>query len=358
MTSPTRLMPLYGGLLAAAVGIFLLIRWYGETLVAGLPASAAPVVGASPAGDVLPHVLLALGAVILIGRALGRLLRPLRQPPVIGEILAGILLGPSLLGPNLSSRIIPPDAASAVGVVAQLGVILFMFIVGLELDLGLLRRRAPTAIVISHAGIVVPFLLGAATAAIVYPRLATEAVSFTIFALFLGIVMAITAFPVLARILTDQGLERTPLGTLALGIAAVGVVTAWCLLALVVGLARVEMESGFLIAVGAFAFIAVMLAVVRPLAARQSRRWPEQLPESVVAAIFIALFASALVADRIGIHALFGAFLLGAAMPHDGPLARFFERRIRLTVTVFLLPAFFAFIGMRTRIDLVLGVEA
>ncbi|MGH7557513.1 MAG: cation:proton antiporter [Gemmatimonadota bacterium] len=220
MTSPTRLMPLYGGLLAAAVGIFLLIRWYGETLVAGLPASAAPVVGASPAGDVLPHVLLALGAVILIGRALGRLLRPLRQPPVIGEILAGILLGPSLLGPNLSSRIIPPDAASAVGVVAQLGVILFMFIVGLELDLGLLRRRAPTAIVISHAGIVVPFLLGAATAAIVYPRLATEAVSFTIFALFLGIVMAITAFPVLARILTDQGLERTPLGTLALGIAA------------------------------------------------------------------------------------------------------------------------------------------
>lgn len=217
MTSPTRLMPLYGGLLAAAVGIFLLIRWYGETLVAGLPASAAPVVGASPAGDVLPHVLLALGAVILIGRALGRLLRPLRQPPVIGEILAGILLGPSLLGPNLSSRIIPPDAASAVGVVAQLGVILFMFIVGLELDLGLLRRRAPTAIVISHAGIVVPFLLGAATAAIVYPRLATEAVSFTIFALFLGIVMAITAFPVLARILTDQGLERTPLGTLAPG---------------------------------------------------------------------------------------------------------------------------------------------
>jgi Kef-type K+ transport system membrane component KefB len=352
-----RLLPLYGGVLVAAIGVFFLIRAYGETLAPGAPASAGPVVGASPAVEVLPHILLALGAVVLIGRLLRRILRPLGQPPVIGEVLAGILLGPSLLGPELSARILPLEAAPALGVVAQLGVILFMFLVGLELDLGFLRRHARAAVAISHAGIVVPFLLGATLAVGLYPRLATEGVPFTTFALFLGVAMAMTAFPILARILTDQGLERTPLGILALGVAAVGDVTAWCLLALVVGLARAEVGSGLLIAGAAFAFIAVMIGVARPLLARLSRRGPERLTEGAVAAVFVALFASALIADRIGIHAIFGAFLLGAVMPHDGPVARFFERRMRMTVTVFLLPAFFAFTGMRTRIDLVSGAE-
>lgn len=358
MRSIRGLLLLYGGVLVAAIGVFLLIRAYGETLAPGAPASAGAVVGASPTGEVLPHILLALGAVILLGRALSLILKPLGQPPVIGEVLAGILLGPSVLGPELSARILPPEAAPALGVVAQLGVILFMFLVGIELDLGSLGRRVRAAIAISNAGIVVPFLLGAALAIALYPRLATEGVPFTTFALFLGVAMSMTAFPILARILTDHGLERTPLGNLALGVAAVGDVTAWCLLALVVGLARSEVGSGLMIAGGAFAFIAVMLVMARPLLARLSRRGPERLSEGAVAAVFVALFASALVADRIGIHAIFGAFLLGAIMPHDGPVARFFEHRMRLTVTVFLLPAFFAFTGMRTRIDLVSGAEA
>ncbi|MGH7565600.1 MAG: cation:proton antiporter [Gemmatimonadota bacterium] len=352
------LITLYGGVLIAAGGIFLLIRAYGETLAPGAPALLGPVVGASPGREVLPHILFALAAVVLLGRVLSRILKPLGQPPVIGEVLAGILLGPSLLGPELSARILPPEAAPALGVVAQLGVILFMFLIGLELDLGFLRRRARTTVAISHAGIVVPFLLGAVLALGLYPRLATEGVPFTTFALFLGVAMAMTAFPILARILTDQALERTPLGILALGVAAVGDVTAWCLLALVVGLARAEVGSGLLIAGGALAFIAVMVAVARPLLERLSRRGPEHLSEGAVAAVFVALFASALVADRIGIHAIFGAFLLGAVIPHDGPVARFFERRMRVTVTVFLLPAFFAHTGMRTRIDLVSGAEA
>ncbi|HET7692567.1 MAG TPA: cation:proton antiporter [Gemmatimonadota bacterium] len=306
----------------------------------------------------LPHILLALGTVILLGRALAWILRPLGQPPVIGEVLAGIFLGPSLMGPELSARILPPEAAPALGVIALLGVVLFMFLVGLELDLESLRGHAHAAVAISHAGIVVPFLLGAVLAVSLYPRLATEGVPFTAFAMFLGVATAITAFPVLTRILTDQGLERTPLGVLALGVAAVDDVTAWCLLALVLGLVRAQAGSGLAVAGAAMAFIVVMIGVARPLFARLSRRGPDQLSEGVVAAVFVALFASALVADRIGIHAIFGAFLLGAVMPHDGPVARFFERRIRMTVTVFLLPAFFAFTGMRTRIDLLSGASA
>ena len=303
----------------------------------------------------LPHILFVLGAVIVVGRVLGRILRPLHQPPVIGEVLAGILLGPSLLGSQLAGRILPPEAASALAVVADLGVILFMFLVGLELDMASLRRRARAAIAISSAGIVVPFGLGAVLAVWLHPRLATGDVRLTTFALFLGVAMAITAFPVLARILTDHGLERTPLGVLALGVAAVGDVTAWCLLAVVVGLARAEVGSTLLVVGGAAAFVALMLLVTRPLLAHLFDSPSSRLSEGSVAAVFAALFACALIADRIGIHAIFGAFLFGAVMPHDGPVARFFERRIRLTVTVFLLPAFFAYMGMRTRIDLLSG---
>lgn len=303
----------------------------------------------------LPHILFVLGAVIVVGRVLGRILRPLRQPPVIGEVLAGILLGPSLLGSQLAGRILPPEAASALGVVADLGIILFMFLIGLELDLGSLRRRARAAIAISSAGIGVPFGLGALLAVWLHPRLATGEVRLTTFALFLGVAMSITAFPVLARILTDHRLARTPLGVLALGVAAVGDVIAWCLLAVVVGLARAEVGSTLLVVGGAVAFVALMLLVTRPLLARLFDSASSRLSEGTVAAVFAALLASALIADRIGIHAIFGAFLFGAIMPHDGPVAGFFERRIRLTVTVLLLPAFFAYTGMRTRIDLLSG---
>src|SRR5688572_8422355 len=269
-----RLALFYGGLLAVTVALFFLIRIYGETLSPGAPALTTPVVGAARGGALLPHVLLALGAVILLGRLLTIVLRPLHQPPVIGEIMAGILLGPSLIGPELSARILPPEAAPAIGVVAQLGVVLFMFLVGLELDSGNLRRRAHAAVAISHAGIVVPFLLGVALAVGLYPRLGTEGVSFTVFSLFLGVAMAITAFPVLARILTDYEIERTPVGVLALGVAAVDDVTAWCLLAVVVGLASAEVGNGFLVAAGALAFVAFMYLVARPVITRISRRWP------------------------------------------------------------------------------------
>ena len=348
---------LSAGALAVAFGLFLLIRSYGETLDPRAPVASAPELAVPAVTGILAPILLLLAAVILLGRVLGRLLRPLGQPPVIGEVLAGILLGPSLLGTEFADWIMPPAAFPALRVVAQLGVILFMFMVGLELDLGFLRRRARAAIAIAEAGIVVPFLLGAALAVVLYPRLATEGVSFTTFAAFLGTAMAMTAFPVLARILTDHGLERSPLGHLALSAAAVGDVTAWCLLAVVLGMASSEVGGGLLILAQAVAFIAVLLLVVRPVTTRLFGRDSAGLTEGGVAAVFVALLASSLVAHTIGVHAIFGAFLLGAVIPHDGSVAAFFERRMRMTVTVLLLPAFFAYIGLRTRIDLVTGAE-
>src|SRR5262249_17963567 len=154
-------------------------------------------------------------------------LRYLRQPPVIGEVLAGILLGPSLLGAEVSAWILPPSVAPYLGVVAQLGVILYMFLVGLDLNPALLRARTHATIAVSHASIVLPFTLGAAVSLVLYPVLAHQGVPFTSFALFMGVALAITAFPVLARILRDRGMEKTELGVMALGCAAIDDVTAW-----------------------------------------------------------------------------------------------------------------------------------
>jgi Kef-type K+ transport system membrane component KefB len=213
-------------------------------------------------------------------------------------------------------------------------------------------------VTISHASIVVPFLLGAALALWLYPLLSHEGVDFTSFALFMGVAMAITAFPVLARILTDRGMTRTELGVLALGCAAADDVTAWCLLALVVGVARAEV-GGVLRVLGlALLYVGVMVALVRPLAARLTRRWGEgELTPAVAAWVFVALLLSALATEAIGIHAIFGAFLLGAVIPHDSAVARVFTRKLEEVVTILLLPAFFAYTGMRTQIGLVGGVR-
>jgi Kef-type K+ transport system membrane component KefB len=311
--------------------------------------------------DALTHVLVALTAVLITGRLLGLLFRYVGQPPVIGEVVGGIFLGPSLLGqvwPQGAAFILPPSVAPYLGVIAQLGVILYMFLVGLELNPGALRDRAHTLVVISHASIVVPFLLGAALAVFLYPRLSSDDVPFTSFALFLGVAMSITAFPVLARILTDRRMQKTPLGILALGCAAAGDVTAWCLLAFVVGVAQAKVGGAFLVLGLTAIFVGFMFLVARPIVARVLIRFDEvRLTPGVVATVFAALLLSALTTELIGIHAIFGAFLLGAIIPHDSAIARAFTRKLEDLVTVLLLPAFFAFTGMRTEIGLVTGVE-
>jgi Kef-type K+ transport system membrane component KefB len=204
-------------MLAGAVVLFLVLDAWGRRLAA--PAPAAPAAeGAAPVGgkpDALVHVLVALAAVLITGRLLGLLFRYVGQPPVIGEVVAGILLGPSLLGqawPEAAAFVLPPVVAPHLGVIAQLGVILYMFLVGLELNLGVLRERAHTTVAISHASIVLPFLLGTALALILYPRLSHSDVPFTSFALFVGVAMSITAFPVLARIRPICGCTRRAWG--------------------------------------------------------------------------------------------------------------------------------------------------
>src|SRR5262245_18020985 len=267
----------YAGMLAAAVGVFFLIRSYGETLAAPAPeAGASAGVGATTGkGHALFHVLLALAAVIALGRILGRLFVYIGQPPVIGEVVAGIALGPSLLGrlsPDAMDFLVPKDAAPHLGIIAQLGAILYMLIVGLELNTGQLRSIARSVFAVSHVSILLPFVLGAALALWLYPALSNSAVPFTSFALFVGVAMAITAFPVLARILTDRGLARTGLGVTALGAAAVGDVTAWCLLALVVGVAKAQVGEALLVLVWSALFVGGMLVVVRPLVAAYVRQ--------------------------------------------------------------------------------------
>ena len=376
----SRLAGLWSGVLyalsiVAAVLAFGLIRRHGETLtppaaektiVAGehSPVETSPVASRPDATAAEEHpllrVLLALTAVIVVGRVLGAVLERFEQPPVIGEVLAGIMLGPSLLGavaPQAAAFLLPESITPHLQLVAQLGVILYMFTVGLELDTSALRRLGKAAVAISHAGIVAPFLLGALLALASYTTLSRADVPFTVYALFLGVSMSVTAFPVLARILTDRGLQSTELGTLSLACAAADDVTAWCLLAFVVGVAQAEVGGALLVVVLTLGYIAAMFLVVRPLLRRWVAWTGDALTSGVVAAVFAALLASAAWTEAIGIHALFGAFVLGASLPRDCAIARELPRRINDLVGVVLLPAFFAVTGMRTQIGLLSGWE-
>jgi Kef-type K+ transport system membrane component KefB len=343
----------YAVMILGALGAFLLIRSFGETLVpppAGPPES---LVERAAASNVFLHVLGALTAVIVTGSILGRGFAAVGQPRVIGEVVAGILLGPSLLGAERSAFILPPSVAPVLGAIAQLGVLLYMFMVGLELNAAQVRRRAHATVAISHASILLPFVLGALLALVLYPRFSTHDASFTSFALFIGVAMSITAFPVLARILTDRGMTRTELGVVALSCAATDDVTAWCLLAFVVSVTKAEVGGGLVVAAGTVAYVGVMLGVVRPLVRRLAAGWQsEQAVRAALPMVYVGLLVSALTTELIGIHAIFGAFLLGVLVPHDATIARAVPRQLEPVVTVLLLPAFFAFTGMRTQINL------
>jgi len=310
--------------------------------------------------DVLFHVLLALVVVILVARACGALFRYAGQPPVVGEVVAGIALGPSLLGrvsPVTASYLLPPRVAPFLEIIAEVGVVLFMFLVGLELDTDRLRERARTTVAVSHASIALPFVLGGGLAFWLHPRLSSKDVPFLPFALFFGVSLSVTAFPVLARILTDRRMQKTRLGVLALACAAVDDVTAWCLLAFVVSITRSNGLAAVRTLALSLAFVLVMVLGVRRVAVRFVRRQElrQALPQGAVAVVFIGLLLSALVTEAIGIHAIFGAFLLGAILPHDSRLARELVRRLEDVVVVLFLPAFFAFTGLHTELSLLGG---
>jgi Kef-type K+ transport system membrane component KefB len=371
---------IYALMVVAAVAAFLWIRERGERLVAPPPSgpafgsaeTAAATVPAGGAGgaaraagvrgapvEVLPHLLLALVVILVVAKAVGRVFRWLGQPPVVGEVLAGLLLGPSLLGrvsPAALAFLLPPQVAPLLGVLAQVGVILFMFLVGVDLDPGVMRSRTQSTIAISHASITLPFVLGSLLALPLYSRLSTRDVPFTAFALFLGVSMSITAFPVLARILTDRGIQRTRLGVIALTCAAVDDVTAWCLLAFVVSFVKAQSGSAMVTALLTAAYIGLLLVAVRPLVARLVRAVDHRgVTQGVLTVTFVALLVSALITEAIGVHAIFGAFVLGATVPHDSRIARQLREQLEGVVVVLLLPAFFAFTGLRTQVGLVHG---
>jgi Kef-type K+ transport system membrane component KefB len=306
----------------------------------------------------LPILLLQLITIVLAARALGALFQKIGQPPVIGEIVAGIVLGPSLLGavaPDVFTFLFPPASVGLLKLFAEIGVLLFLFAVGLELDVDRLRHQARTAVVVSHASIVVPYFLGVGLAFFLYGEYAPAGTRFLPFALFMGIATSITAFPVLVRILKERNLANTHLGQIAVTAAAVDDVTAWSLLAMVVAITA---SSGLWAAsatiVLTLGFIAAMIFLVGPvfrraLAGHADREEPGK---TAIAAVLVVLLVSALTTELIGIHALFGAFLAGVVMPRRSGFRSYLTARLEEFSSVFLLPLFFAFTGLRTKIGL------
>ncbi len=310
----------------------------------------------------LTTLLLQIAVILVAARVVGTLFRRLGQPQVIGEMLAGLLLGPSLLGwlaPGVSAFLFPPDGLTALNALSQIGLILFMFLIGLELDPQRLRERARAAVVISQVSILVPFVLGALLAVYLFPRLGEPDVRLIHLAVFMGVAMSITAFPVLARILTDRKLLRTPLGMLAITCAAVDDVSAWCMLAAVVLLvhATEAAASLWLILGGSALYVVAMLFAVRPALRRLDGFYQREgtVGRGLLALILLLVLASAWVTESLGIHALFGAFLMGAIMPKDHRFVATLSEKLEDLTVVLLLPIFFALTGLRTSIGLLGG---
>lgn len=306
----------------------------------------------------LSILLLQLIVIIVVAKLFGAIFRRIGQPPVMGEMVAGIILGPSVLGwvwPAAAAFLFPSHSMTTLGVLSQVGVVLFMFIVGMELDLDHLREKASAAIMVSHASIIVPFLLGAALALTLFPALATPGTTFTPFGLFLGIAMSITAFPVLARILKDRQLTQLPLGTTALACAAVDDVTAWCILAVVVAILNSTGLRGALFTIAlTVVFVMLMLLLVKPqFEPFINRRINDpKYSRRLLAGVLAFALTCAWLTETIGIHALFGGFIAGVVMPSNPGVEKFLQDKIEAFSSTVLLPLFFVFTGLRTQVTL------
>jgi Kef-type K+ transport system membrane component KefB len=309
----------------------------------------------------LAILLLQIITIIIVSRFFGWIFRKIGQPSVIGEIIAGIFLGPSLVGmyfPEFSVMLFPADSLGNLQFLSQIGLILFMFVVGMELDLKVLKNRANEAIVISHASIVIPFTLGIGLAYFIYYRFAPAGVPFLSFALFMGIAMSITAFPVLARIVQERGIHKTKLGAIVITCAAADDITAWCILAAVIAIVKAgTFASSMYIISLSILYVLLMLFVVKPFLKKIGDLYAtrENLSKPVVAIFIVTLIISSYMTEIIGIHALFGAFMTGAIMPDITKIRKIIIEKVEDVSLILLLPLFFVFTGLRTEIGLING---
>jgi Kef-type K+ transport system membrane component KefB len=309
-------------------------------------------------------LVLQIAVILGICRLVGGLFRKIHQPRVVGEMFAGILLGPSLLGwmaPSVSTYLFPAASLQYLNALSQVGVIIFMFLVGLGINPKELKHQGHAAVLTSHVSITAPFVLASCLALYLYPRLSDDSVTFTNFALFMGAAMSITAFPVLARILTERNMLASRLGTVAIACAAVDDVTGWCILAYIVVLIRAasETHSIWITLGGIVVFALVMIYGVQRALRGFERVYREKgaLSENLVALMLLLVLAAALCTEYLGIHLLFGAFLMGAIMPKENHFVRYVLDRFETITVTMLLPLFFAFTGLRTNIGLVKGQE-
>ena len=315
--------------------------------------------GGSASASVVQHPLarlfLAIAVIVAACKLAGLLMRKLGQPPVIGEIAAGMVLGPSVLGalwPSGSDFLLPDTVLPQINILAQLGVVLFVFLTGLELDLGKLKGRGPLALVVSHVSIATPFMLGVLLAVPAYDRFAPEGVGFLPFALFFGVSMSITALPVLARILVDLGIYRTRIGTLVMTCALAGDVTAWILLALVIAVVGVSSIAGVLTTAALTTVFAILLFALRPWLTRLLESPGAHRVRLIVQTVIVGILVCATATEWIGVHAIFGAFLLGLVLPGESIVGEKLFGTINSLTSTLLLPLFFAYSGLRTELTL------
>jgi Kef-type K+ transport system membrane component KefB len=306
------------------------------------------------------HFFLELAAILLTCRLVGMLAQRLGQPQVVGEMVAGVVLGPSLLGrlaPDIQHHLFPPGPSNIVlYTAAQIGLVLYMFLIGLNFDVNLIKHRLGTAAAVSSAGIFTPLALGALIAA---PLLAggvyfDKSVTLIMAMMFLGASIATTAFPMLARIIYERGLSGTPLGTLALACGATDDALSWCILATVLAIHRGSVAVAATAIIGGILYTLLLLTIgrraLRVLGTVSERR--NTVPAPVLSTVLILLMACAWFTDAVGIYAIFGAFILGVAMP-SGFFARHLTANLEPLVTTFLLPLFFVYSGLNTQIGLV-----
>jgi len=359
---------LYVGILGV---FFVLIYWIiqiGRTLEAGRNI-VEPRSNLSYFSEFIQSILLNLAhpvalilaqvvTIIFVSRIFGFIFGKIHQPTVIGEIIAGIALGPSLLGilfPDFSLALFPVNSLVNLSLISQVGLVLFMFMVGMELDFNMLQNKVKDAVVVSNAGILIPFTLGIGLAYFIYGHFAPKGVPFLSFGLFLGMAMSITAFPVLARIVQERGIHRTRLGALVITCAAVDDISAWCMLAAIIAIAKAgSFMSSLYVILLAVGYIILMIKVVKPFLKRVGELHTslENLSKPVVAIFFLTLLLSSYATEIIGIHALFGAFLAGTIMPENSKFRNIFIQKIEDIALVVLLPLFFVFTGLRTQIGL------